>query len=149
MQSDFFQTTDKDGNVCKLYPCSTDPDCSPGGPVTPSADCLLVENGFIFPLWYDVTIVTNAFVTDNGARLKSQERGCGDLLGWSVKQINKPSQDGTWTASLEMSFTLPLTIKSGCVERAIASAGGPPGLQCDTKVSGWVFSENGGNKKEN
>jgi hypothetical protein len=132
-------TTSDDGLVCTLQPCSTDPDCVPGGPVTPEAACLLVQDGVIFPLWYDVTIVTNNFITDNGASLKSQEKGCGDLLSWSSNSIDVQSSDGKWTASLEFSFTLPLTIKAGCVERAIASAGGPSGLACVNTDSDWIF----------
>jgi hypothetical protein len=83
--------------------------------------------------------VTNNFITDDGAALKKQESGCGDLLSWSVNQINIPSSDGSWVASQSFSFTLPLTISAGCVERAIASAGGPSGLQCVNSVSDWVF----------
>jgi len=133
------QTTSPDGEVCKLYPCSTDPECEPGGPITPEAACEVIEDGDIIPLWYDVTIVTNGFITDNGASLKSQEKGCGDLLSWSTSTINSPSPDGSWVASEMFSFTLPLTIAGGCVERAIASAGGPKGLQCFNSVSDWVF----------
>ncbi|KAM3067179.1 hypothetical protein ACMFMG_005452 [Clarireedia jacksonii] len=132
-------TTSDDGTVCKLYPCSTDPSCEPGGPVTPRAACEVIEDGEIVPLWYDVNIVTNNYITDDGAALKKQESGCGDLLSWSVSQINIPSGDGSWVASQSFSFTLPLTIAAGCVERAIASAGGPSGLQCVNSVSDWVF----------
>ncbi|KAI0185874.1 hypothetical protein EV127DRAFT_473127 [Xylaria flabelliformis] len=132
-------TTDKDGLTCKLYPCSTQPVCESGGPVTPEADCLVVDDGAIFPLWYDVTIVTNNWITDNGEKLKSEEKGCGAMTGWSVKSINEKSADGSWTASHMFTFTLPLTVKSGCVERAIGSAGGPSGLKCAQGTSDWVF----------
>jgi hypothetical protein len=45
---------------------------------------------------------------------------------------------GAWTATNAYSFTLPLTIKSGCVERAIKSAGGPDGLKCfNYDVTDW------------
>ncbi|KAI3318788.1 hypothetical protein HD806DRAFT_548927 [Xylariaceae sp. AK1471] len=132
-------TTDKDGVTCKLYPCSTQPVCEPGGPITPEADCLVVDDGAIFPLWYDVTIVTNGWITDNGDKLKSEEKGCGAMTDWSVKDINEKSADGSWTATHEFTFTLPLTVKSGCVERAIASAGGPSGLQCAQGTNDWVF----------
>jgi hypothetical protein len=132
------QTTNPDGQICKLYPCSTDPECSEG-PVTPEADCLVVLDGEIIPLWYDVTIVTNNWINDNGADLKSQEKGCGDLLSWSANTINEQSPNESWTATNEFTFTLPLTIKAGCVERAIASAGGPSGLKCASEVSQWVW----------
>lgn len=133
-------TTTPDGLVCKLMPCSTDPVCEPGGPITPEADCLLVTDGFgIIPLWYDVTIVTNNFITDNGDSLRSQESGCGDLLSWQTSSINLESSDQTWTATQQFTFTLPLTIKAGCVERAIASAGGPSGLSCVNVLGDWFF----------
>jgi hypothetical protein len=109
------------------------------GPVTPEAACLVVEDGAFVPLWYDVNIVTNAWITDGGAKLKSEESGCGDLLSWNVISVDIPSEDGKWLASEQYSFTLPLTVSSGCVERAIASAGGPSGLQCDNTQSDWVF----------
>ncbi|KAI1756052.1 hypothetical protein F4782DRAFT_484642 [Xylaria castorea] len=132
-------TTDKDGLTCKLYPCSTQPVCEPGGPVTSEADCLVVDDGAVFPLWYDVTIVTNNWITDNGEKLKSEEKGCGAMTAWSVKDINEKSADGSWTATHMFTFTLPLTVKSGCVERAIGSAGGPSGLKCAQGTSDWVF----------
>jgi hypothetical protein len=132
-------TISDDGLVCTLQPCSTDTECVPGGPVTPEAACLVVQDGVIFPLWYDITIVTNNFITDNGASLKSQEQACGDLLSWSSNSIDVQSSEGNWTASLEFTFTLPLTIQSGCVERAIASAGGPSGLACVNEESDWIF----------
>jgi hypothetical protein len=125
--------------VCTLKPCSTDPSCDGGGKITPEAACILVEDGAIIPLWYDVTIVTNNFISDQGASLKSNEGGCGDLLSWSVDTIDQPSADGSWVASQAFSFTLPLTIAGGCVERAIASAGGPSGLQCVNTESDWIF----------
>lgn len=132
--------TDKDGVVCTKSPCSLTPVCKPGGTVTPSADCLLVEDGVLFPLFYQVTIVTNNWVTDNGDRLHQEEKGCGAMTAWDPQDI-KPvkSPDGTWTAVKRFSFTLPLTIKAGCVERAIASAGGPSGMQCKQATSDWVW----------
>lgn len=107
--------------------------------MTPEADCLVVDDGALVPLWYDVSIVTNNWTTDDGAKLKSEEKGCGAMTGWSVKDINVKSADGSWTASHMFTFTLPLTVKSGCVERAIASAGGPSGLKCAQGTSDWVF----------
>ncbi|KAI0405762.1 hypothetical protein F4802DRAFT_170814 [Xylaria palmicola] len=95
-------------------------------PITPRADCRVALDF----AWYDVTIITNDWVTDNGERLKAEERGCGLMKDWKVKQIQWRADDGSWTATQQMTFTLPWTIAGGCVERAIASAGGPSGLQC-------------------
>lgn len=87
-----------------------------------------------------MTIVTNDYISDNGAALLSQERGCGDLLSWTGDHISEQSPDGTWTATQRFSFTLPLTFNFGCVERAIASAGGPSGLGCAGTNSDFGFS---------
>ncbi|EDN99276.1 hypothetical protein SS1G_02128 [Sclerotinia sclerotiorum 1980 UF-70] len=95
--------------------------------IVPQAVCLLVAD----VLWYSVQIITNGFETDLGAAIKKQEGGCGDLLSWEASDVSIPEGFATWTGTREYSFTLPLTIKAGCVERAIASAGGPSGLSCD------------------
>ena len=86
-----------------------------------------------------VTIITNNWVTDNGEKLKKEEKGCGAITGWNVKQINREVADESWTATYKITFNLPRTIKAGCVERAIASAGGPSGLRCFNSVSDWVL----------
>lgn len=78
-------------------------------------------------------------MTDNGEKLKKEEKGCGAITEWNVRKINREVADGSWTATHEVTFTLPLTIKAGCVERAIASAGGPSGLKCFNSVSDWVL----------
>lgn len=59
---------------------------------------------------------------DYGTSLLKQERGCGALTGWEFYL-------GTATSSTPAYFYLPYFIKSGCVERAIVSAGGPK-LSC-------------------
>lgn len=48
--------------------------------------------------------------------MHDNENGCGALTGWSWSDTNSGGQ---------AYFNLPFFIKSGCVERAIASAGGP------------------------
>lgn len=78
-------------------------------------------------------------MTDNGEKLKEEEKGCGALTYWNVRRINREITDESWTATHEMTFVLPLTIKAGCVERAIASAGGPSGLKCFNSVSDWAL----------
>lgn len=95
--------------------------------IVPRAVCFLLQD----ILWYNVQIITNGFETDLGAAIKKQEHGCGDLLSWKATDVSLPENNAAWTGTREYSFTLPLTIKAGCVERAIARAGGPKRLSCD------------------
>ena len=60
--------------------------------------------------------------TDGGGKLKKEEKGCGALTGWHWNER-------TDKAFASAYFNLPFIIKSGCVERAIVSAGGPK-LSC-------------------
>lgn len=113
--------------------------CSDSGPIKPRADCLVIDDGVFVPMWYEVSIVTNNFIEDGGSKLKSEEKGCGAMTAWKKHDINIRSEDGSWTAVNEFTFTLPITISSGCVERAIASAGGPKDLRCQQGTSEWVF----------
>jgi hypothetical protein len=95
-------------------------------PVVPQAACYLTEIWFSgFPIIYQATIFTNDWITDGGADLESQEGGCGILTAWSAQEVNLPSPDETWIASYKFTFNLPAAISGGCIERAIASAGGP------------------------
>lgn len=64
----------------------------------------------------------NGWAGDGGHLLKTQEKGCGGLTGWKWHVDNERYQHAY--------FNLPFTIKEGCVERAIKSAGGPGGLSC-------------------
>lgn len=57
-------------------------------------------------------------MTDRGAALEKQEKGCGALTYWQWI----PENDET---DAKVYFYLPIAIKAGCVERAIVSAGGP------------------------
>ncbi|KAF5641644.1 hypothetical protein F52700_3284 [Fusarium sp. NRRL 52700] len=126
-------TTDADGMVCTHYPCHS-PNCEQGPAPEPQAACELVEDGLVVPLFYTVTIVANGYswIDDDGKKLKSEEKGCGTMTDWHSSAIEVETGDG-WTARHMFTFTLPITIKAGCVERAIASAGGPSGIQCDNK----------------
>ncbi|KAH7041937.1 hypothetical protein B0J12DRAFT_788242 [Macrophomina phaseolina] len=59
----------------------------------------------------------------DGASLKREETGCGALTSWEF---------GSWSNGTQWAtFNMPTLIKAGCVERAIKSAGGPAGLQCE------------------
>jgi hypothetical protein len=71
------------------------------------------------------------WANDGGAKLKDEMGGCGAMTGWdwSDNGIRK-----VW-------FALPLIIKAGCVERAIASAGGPQ-LQCGSSGTNGPLSLN-------
>lgn len=61
--------------------------------------------------------------TSDGASLEKQEKGCGDLDGsW---QFGSWSNGTQWAA-----FNIDVLLEAGCIERAIASAGGPKGLKC-------------------
>ncbi|RKL39951.1 hypothetical protein BFJ72_g6680 [Fusarium proliferatum] len=132
-KDDATTTTDADGMVCTHYPCHS-PNCEQGPAPEPQAACELVEDGLAIPLFYTVTIVANGYswIDDDGKKLKSEEKGCGAMTDWHSSAIEVETGDG-WTARHMFTFTLPITIKAGCVERAIASAGGPSGIQCDNK----------------
>ncbi|KAF5543692.1 factor for adipocyte [Fusarium phyllophilum] len=132
-KDDATTTTDADGMVCTHYPCHS-PNCEQGPAPEPQAACELVEDGLAIPLFYTVTIVANGYswIDDDGKKLKNEEEGCGAMTDWHSSAIEVETGDG-WTARHRFTFTLPITIKAGCVERAIASAGGPSDLQCDNK----------------
>ncbi|KAI1169458.1 hypothetical protein F4777DRAFT_573052 [Nemania sp. FL0916] len=123
-------TTDDNGRRCTKSPCSTQISCEDTGKITPRANCSVIDDGALIPEWYDVTIITNNYITDDGDKLKSEEKGCGAMTGWDKHNIKQVSYDGSWTAVNAFTFRLPIFIKAGCVERAIASAGGPKDLQC-------------------
>ncbi|ELR06921.1 hypothetical protein GMDG_02291 [Pseudogymnoascus destructans 20631-21] len=62
------------------------------------------------------------WATDGGDSLHNQEKGCGALTGWDFIAATSSSSASAY-------FNLPFLIKTGCVERAIVSAGGPK-LSC-------------------
>lgn len=84
---------------------------------TPHAICNFYD-GFFF--WVFNILEIDGWATDGGKELKSEESGCGALTGW----IFDADDNGMYAV-----FNLPLFIASGCVERAIVSAGGPK-LSC-------------------
>lgn len=69
------------------------------------------------------------WASDDGASLHTQEKGCGALTGWKFNAATSSSSGSAY-------FDLPFFIKSGCVERAIVSAGGPK-LSCS--FQGYIF----------
>lgn len=74
--------------------------------------------------------------TDGGASLKSEEKGCGALTGWEW-------HERTSTRYAHAYFQLPFFMKSGCVERAIVSAGGPK-LACNFEGYDFILKKRSG-----
>lgn len=68
------------------------------------------------------------WATDGGGELKKEEKGCGALTGWDWHSATPSSYPLVY-------FNLPTLIKAGCVERAIASAGGPK-ISCVDRTFG-------------
>lgn len=88
-------------------------------PPAPTANCDFYDE----VLFWSFTISNiNGWAGDGGGSLKTQEKGCGGLTGWEWHV-----DDGNHQHAF---FNLPFTIKQGCVERAIKSAGGPGALSC-------------------
>lgn len=88
---------------------------------TPSADCSFWDQDLV-AYQFEVYNLQNWAVSDSGAALKTQEDGCGALTLWRWT-------DATYYNEAYVYFDLSFFIKSGCVERAIVSAGGPK-LSC-------------------
>jgi len=84
-------------------------------PVTNFAACVYWDQ----LLAYEFEIYgIEGWVSDGGSSLQTQEPGCGALACWQWVAA-------TSTTSAYVHFYLPITIKAGCVERAIVSADGP------------------------
>lgn len=97
-----------------------DPTPAPAPAPTPHADCAFWDSGLA---WQFEIYNIQGWVTDGGKSLKEEESGCGALTFWTW-------EDATGTKGAQVHFYLPFFIKSGCVERAIVSAGGPK-IACD------------------
>jgi hypothetical protein len=120
--------------------CCSTPDSSNNGPATnpyrdprPAASCQRTPGiGFVHFEVYSKGWITN----NDGSAFKKQAQGCGLLTGYGFGTNNAKEKDGssanigTYEAEYLSKFNLPLTFKSGCVGRAIASAGGPQGVDC-------------------
>ncbi|KAL8997951.1 MAG: hypothetical protein Q9169_002873 [Polycauliona sp. 2 TL-2023] len=85
----------------------------------PTADCEFWDQVLF---WSFEIYNINGWAGEGGDALKTQEKGCGGLTGWEWHVDDERYQRAY--------FNLPFTIKEGCVERAIRSAGGPEGLSC-------------------
>lgn len=122
--------------ITSLAP-STTPTTAPPPPVTsnppptptptvapaPSAQCSFWDVDLI-AYEFDIFDI-EGWVTDGGASLEKQEKGCGALTSWSWVAA-------TSTTPAYVHFFLPTIIRGGCVERAIVSAGGPK-ISCVAK----------------
>ncbi|KAI9818375.1 MAG: hypothetical protein M1827_000433 [Pycnora praestabilis] len=106
---------------------------------TPSADCAFWDEALFYI--FEVYNINGWIGSDgsglqsstNGDGLENQEDGYSDLTGW---QWSIDTTCGLSTAY----FNLPFLNKAGCVERAIASAGGPTRLSCMEKaLTGYGF----------
>lgn len=81
-------------------------------------------------------IWTKGWVNDGGAALWKQVAGCGALTGkkfginHDTKTDGSNQAIGSYEAEYLMEFNLPFIFKSGCVGRAMVSAGGPQGTYC-------------------
>ncbi|KAL7946919.1 class V chitinase Chi100 [Trichoderma barbatum] len=92
---------------------------------TPTADCDFWDEGWG---WTFEVYNIDWWSTDGDQFLEDQEKGCGALTGWEWHA-------GTDTSYPYAYFNLPFSIKDGCVERAIVSAGGPKIDQAGRKRS--------------
>lgn len=97
----------------------------PTPPPTPEASCDITDDVGL-ALRIHIYNIRNWAERDDGAELKKQEQGCGALTFWEWTDETEDKGASVW-------FDLPYFIKSGCVERAIKSAGGPDVGEC-TKV---------------
>ncbi|KAI0476854.1 class V chitinase Chi100 [Xylaria cf. heliscus] len=108
-------TTTTSTTITKLPPTTTTETVV----ATPTADCELWDAG----LAYEIEIYNiDNWSTDGGAGLKKQEYGCGAVTGWDYVEETDTEYAHVW-------FYIDFFIKAGCIERAIASAGGPK-LSC-------------------
>ena len=91
----------------------------------PTGDCAFWDEALF---WTFEVYNINGWAGNDGDSLHHQEDGCGDLTGWEWNTGDSGSGQHAY-------FNLPFFIKDGCVERAIASAGGPSGLSCSGQSS--------------
>lgn len=94
----------------------------PPPPPSPTARCVLSTDVFSYRIV--VWEIEGWAEKDDGDKLRDEEEGCGALTDWKWRD----AADGDRAAAR---FRLPTIIKAGCVERAIASAGGPEIDECE------------------
>ncbi|KAI5459515.1 hypothetical protein BGZ63DRAFT_455139 [Mariannaea sp. PMI_226] len=121
--------------------CCSPPDPNNSGPVInpyrdprPAAACNRTPGPFGFFIHFEIFI--KGWTNNDPAELWKQVGGCGALTGKefgtnSDIHIDGSDQNiGEFRSEYLMKFNLPITFKSGCVGRAIGSAGGPEGDLC-------------------
>lgn len=116
-QDEFFSLLDSPSTTTSATTISTSSEASPKPTQVPEAKCgFALYLAFYFR--FDIADMKGNWVWDDeGESLKSELKGCGAMTGWEWFKRD----DGT----RECRFNLPLIMKGGCVERALASAGGP------------------------
>lgn len=81
-------------------------------------------------------IYLNSDITDGGKALHDQVDGCGAVTLWQFGTNESNEKDGSsanlgyYTSQYLASFNIDILFKTGCVGRAIHSAGGPAGVDC-------------------
>ncbi|KAL5089523.1 hypothetical protein Trisim1_005218 [Trichoderma cf. simile WF8] len=120
-EDDFFSLLELPTTTTSEVPSTSSeeatPEPTPEPTQTPEVTCGIA----LYPpiMWrLDIIDMTGSWVLDDeGKTLQKEIKGCGAVTGWEWFK----RADGT----RECRFNLPLIMKEGCVERAIASAGGP------------------------
>ncbi|KAL6834323.1 glycoside hydrolase family 18 protein [Trichoderma sp. SZMC 28015] len=120
-EDDFFSLLESPTTTTSEMPSTSSeeatPEPTPEPTQTPEVTCGIA----LYPpiMWrLDIIDMTGSWVLDDeGKTLQKEIKGCGAVTGWEWFK----RADGT----RECRFNLPLIMKKGCVERAIASAGGP------------------------
>lgn len=84
------------------------------------ADCAFWDAGYG---WYFEILNIINWATDGGKGLHDNENGCGGVTGWDWHDATDETYAKVW-------FSTSFFISDGCIERAIASAGGPD-ISCD------------------
>jgi hypothetical protein len=99
----------------------------------PAASCQRQNTQFVA----EFKIYSKGWITDNGDDLYRQAEGCKDMSEWdfgtndSIEIDGSSAGIGKYKAQYLAKFNHVPTFNSECVERAIASAGGPEGVQCN------------------
>lgn len=120
-EDDFFSLLESPTTTTSEMPSTSSEDATPEPTPEPTQTPEVTCGIALYPpiMWrLDIIDMTGSWVLDDeGKSLQKEIKGCGAVTGWEWFK----RADGT----RECRFNLPLIMKKGCVERAIASAGGP------------------------
>ncbi|KAH7109047.1 hypothetical protein B0J11DRAFT_512975 [Dendryphion nanum] len=101
------------------------PSPTPPPPPNPVKKCGCEWSFWFLRCWIDFEI---GVIPGDGAAFKEQIKGCGATTGWEVTQyIYPPYSPPHYT---QVIFNLPLTLKPGCVERAIKTITSRQDFEC-------------------